>query len=193
MKILATITFILFEMMMQAQQKATFGGGCFWCTEAIFTSLNGVSQVEPGYSGGDVANPTYKEVCAGQTGHAEVIHITFDPEIIAFEDLLEVFFATHDPTTLNRQGADVGTQYRSVVFYHNEDQKRVAEQAIRTLEDEKIFDRPVVTEVAPFNVFYPAENYHHDYFENNPNQPFCQVVIAPKVKKFKKLFKEKVK
>ncbi len=176
-----------------AQETATFGGGCFWCTEAVFDQLKGVSKVESGYSGGDVKNPSYKDVCTGLTGHAEVIQITFDPNIIGFEDLLEVFFATHDPTTLNRQGADVGTQYRSVVFYHNERQKEITELVIKSLDEEHIFDRGIVTEVSPFTEFYAAEDYHQDYFANNASQPYCRAVIVPKMDKFKKLFKEKIK
>jgi len=180
---------------MNAQDKAiaTFGGGCFWCTEAFFDALDGVEKVESGYSGGHVANPTYKEVCSEITGHAEVVQITFDPEKIAFEDLLEVFFATHNPTTLNRQGADVGTQYRSAIFYHDEAQKKKAELVIQALDGEGIFNDPIVTEVTAFNQFYKAEDYHQDYFANNPRQPYCNAVINPKMDKFKKLFKSKLK
>ncbi len=177
----------------QDKAVATFGGGCFWCTEAFFTALDGVGKVESGYSGGQLANPTYKEVCSGLTGHAEVVQITYDRAKIAFEDLLEVFFATHNPTTLNRQGADVGTQYRSVVFYHNEEQKQIAELVIQELDKQKIFNDPIVTEVTAFDKFYVAEDYHQDYFANNPRQPYCNAVINPKMEKFKKLFKEKLK
>lgn len=172
---------------------ATFGGGCFWCTEAIYERVIGVQKVESGYSGGDVANPDYKLVCSGTTGHAEVVQITFDPEKVTFLELLEIFFKTHDPTTLNRQGADVGTQYRSIVLYHNEQQKRTAQQVIQQLNSEHIWKDPIVTQVEPFKVFYPAEDYHQEYYENNPNQGYCRVVITPKVEKFEKIFKEKLK
>ncbi len=177
----------------QEKALATFGGGCFWCTEAIFAALKGVDTVESGYSGGEQANPTYKEVCTGLTGHAEVVQITYDPQQLQFADLLEVFFATHNPTTLNRQGADVGTQYRSVIFYHTDEQKRIAELVIKELGREKIFDDPIVTELSAFQTFYKAEDYHQDYFANNPRQPYCNAVINPKMEKFKKLFKEKLK
>lgn len=184
---------LLFTMTIQAQEVATFGGGCFWCTEAVFAELKGVSKVESGYSGGENANPTYKEICTGLTGHAEVIQITYDPSVLDFEDLLEVFFATHNPTTLNRQGADVGTQYRSVIFYHTPKQKQKSEFIIQALNEQKIFDQSIVTEVSAFDQFYPAEDYHQDYFANNANQPYCRAVIVPKMDKFKKLFKEKLK
>lgn len=174
-------------------EEAILGGGCFWCTEAIFADLKGVSEVESGYSGGTVKNPGYKEVCTGRTGHAEVIKIKYDPEKIAFEKLLEVFFLTHDPTTLNRQGADVGTQYRSVIFYRNEAQKTVAEKTIRALNDAKVYDSPIVTEVSPYTNYYPAEDYHQDYFINNSSQPYCQFVIQPKIEKFKKTFDNLIK
>ena len=174
-------------------QKATLGGGCFWCTEAIFKELKGVTDAVPGYSGGHVKNPSYKEVCTGETGHAEVVQITYDPEKTDFSEILEVFFKTHDPATLNRQGADVGTQYRSVVFYHSPEQKRTAETIIKKLEDEKIYKDPVVTEVTAFDTFYKAEDYHINYFERNKNQPYCQFVVSPKVEKFKKIFREKLK
>jgi peptide-methionine (S)-S-oxide reductase len=177
----------------QDRAIATFGGGCFWCTEAIFSAMKGVEKVESGYSGGQLANPTYKEVCSGLTGHAEVVQITYDPQQVFFEDLLEVFFATHNPTTLNRQGADVGTQYRSVVFYHNGEQKRIAEFVIKELDAQNIFNDPIVTKVTAFEKFYKAEDYHQDYFANNPRQPYCNAVINPKMEKFKKLFKEKLK
>ena len=167
---------------------AVFGGGCFWCTEAIFTELRGIISVAPGYAGGTVVNPTYETVCGGKTGHAEVIKITFDPGQISFNDLLTVFFATHDPTTINRQGADVGTQYRSIVFYVDDDQKRVAEQFIKKLVESDLQGKPVVTEVRPLAQFYEAEDYHHNYFKNNSTQPYCQVIIEPKVQKLEKEF-----
>ncbi|MDP2336299.1 MAG: peptide-methionine (S)-S-oxide reductase MsrA [Bacteroidota bacterium] len=174
-------------------ETATFGGGCFWCTEAIFRSLKGVETVESGYSGGKLKNPTYKEVCTGETGHAEVIHITFDPKIISFRELLEVFWETHDPTTLNRQGADAGTQYRSAIFYHSPDQKDIAEKYKAELNKENVFEKPVVTEITAFDKFYKAENYHQDYFANNRSQSYCQFVIVPKLQKFRKIFKDKLK
>jgi peptide-methionine (S)-S-oxide reductase len=177
----------------QKNETATLGGGCFWCTEAIFKQLKGVISVLPGYSGGTTKNPTYAEVCTGETGHAEVIQVVFDPATISFAEVLEVFFETHDPTTLNRQGADVGTQYRSVVFYHSNEQKEVAEKVIKLLNQEKVYNSPVVTEVTPFRAFYPAEDYHKDYFARNQNQPYCSVVIGPKVEKFKKVFKSRLK
>jgi peptide-methionine (S)-S-oxide reductase len=174
-------------------EHATFGGGCFWCMEAIFERINGVCSVESGYSGGDVKNPTYKQVSTGETGHAEVVEIEFDPEVIGFSDLLEVFFRTHDPTTRNRQGADVGTQYRSIVLYHNEEQRQLAEKAIRELDRAGIWSGPVVTTVEPFKIFYSAEGYHQEYFENNPGQGYCRVVIRPKVEKFEKVFRDILK
>lgn len=170
---------------------ATLGGGCFWCIETLFQDLNGVHGVESGYSGGQVKDPTYREVCSGTTGHAEVIQIKFDPDIIAYEDILEVFFAVHDPTTLNRQGNDVGTQYRSVIYWHDEQQKVMAEKAI--LEASKHWPNPIVTEIAPFSIFYVAEGYHQNYYKDNPYQPYCTFVIAPKVKKFKALYKSRLK
>lgn len=181
------------KMQTSNYDTATFGGGCFWCTEAIFTRLEGVIGVKPGYSGGVTENPTYKEVCTGNTGHAEVIQIEFDPAKVTYYDLLEVFFKTHDPTTLNRQGVDSGTQYRSVVLFHSESQKQEALKAIQELNSEKIWDSPIVTEVVPFEKFYPAEDYHHNYFKYNSNQGYCQMVVMPKVEKFEKLFKEKLK
>jgi peptide-methionine (S)-S-oxide reductase len=174
-------------------QKATLGSGCFWCTEAIFERLNGVKSVVSGYSGGKVENPTYEEVCTGTTGHAEVTQITYDPKVISFDELLEVFWKTHDPTTLNRQGNDVGTQYRSVIFYHNEEQKKLAEKYKEELNKSGAWDKPIVTEISPFTKFYPAEDYHQEYYENNPNQGYCAFVIAPKVEKFEKVFKDKLK
>ncbi len=174
-------------------EKATFGSGCFWCTEAIFEQLEGVIDVVSGYSGGTVPNPTYKQVSSGTTGHAEVCQITFDPEVISYDELLKVFWSTHDPTTLNRQGNDVGTQYRSVIFYHNEKQKELAEQYKRKLDEAKIFPDPIVTEISPFKHFYKAEDYHQNYYELNPDQAYCSFVITPKVEKFKKIFKNKLK
>jgi len=178
---------------MKNQEFATFGGGCFWCTEAIFNELEGVIKVESGYSGGETDFPTYKDICTGTTGHAEVIHITFNPEKVHFSELLDVFFATHNPTTLNRQGADVGTQYRSVVFYHNKTQKVETEKFIQTLELGNIFDDRIVTEITDFDTFYIAEDYHQNYFNNNKNQGYCNAVINPKLIKFRKQFKEKLK
>ena len=172
---------------------ATFGEGCFWCSEAIFSELVGVVKAEPGYSGGSVPSPTYEQVCTDKTGHAEVVQVTFDPAQIAFRDLLEVFFSTHDPTTLNRQGADVGTQYRSVVFFHDAEQKREVEEVIAELTREDVFRDPVVTQVVPFEKFYPAEEYHHDYFRRNPGQGYCQAVIAPKLAKFRAHHKQRLK
>jgi peptide-methionine (S)-S-oxide reductase len=172
---------------------ATFGSGCFWCSEAIFSRLNGVSEVSPGYSGGSTENPTYTEVKTGSTGHAEVIQVAFDPTVISYLQLLEVFFKTHDPTTLNRQGADVGTQYRSVIFYHDEGQKAVAQKVKERLNGAGIWDDPIVTEISPLKTFYVAEDYHHNYFEKNPNQGYCQFVVLPKVKKFEKQFEDLLK
>ena len=174
-------------------ETATLGGGCFWCTEAIFRSLKGVETVESGYSGGKTKNPTYNEVCTGETGHAEVIHITFDPKLISFNELLEVFWKTHDPTTLNRQGADSGTQYRSVVFYHSPEQKETAEKYKSDLNKENVYNQPVVTEISAFDQFYKAENYHQNYFANNRSQGYCQFVIVPKIEKFRKIFNNKLK
>lgn len=174
-------------------EKATFGSGCFWCTEAIFERLNGVIKVESGYSGGKGENPTYEEVCSGKTGYAEVTQIVYNPSVISFDELLEVFWKTHDPTTLNRQGNDVGTQYRSVIFYHNEEQKELAEKYKTELNKSGAWENPIVTEISPFTKFYSAEDYHQDYFNNNPNQGYCAFVIAPKVEKFEKVFKDKLK
>ena len=175
------------------QEIATLGGGCFWCTEAVFKELKGVVKVESGYSGGTVANPTYEDVCTGRTGHAEAIQITFDTDVISYKDILGIFFTVHDPTTLNRQGGDVGTQYRSVIFYHNEEQLEVANQVIQEVNAARIWDAPIVTQVVPFTTFYKAEEYHQDYFKNNPGQSYCRVVIAPKVRKFREHYKEKPK
>lgn len=174
-------------------QTATLGMGCFWCTEAIFQELKGVISVVPGYAGGHVQNPTYEQVCAGNTGHTEVAQITYDPTKISFQEILEVFFKVHDPTTLNRQGNDVGYQYRSVIFYHNQEQKQLAEHFKQKLNDEKIFESPVVTAIEPYTNFYPAEDYHKNYFKLNSNKPYCEMVIKPKVEKFEKIFKEKLK
>jgi peptide-methionine (S)-S-oxide reductase len=167
-------------------EVATLGGGCFWCLEAVYQELEGVEQVVSGYSGGTVARPTYYQVCSGTTGHAEVVQVTFDPTAISFREILEVFFSIHDPTTLNRQGADVGTQYRSAIFYHSPEQRATAEQLIAELNAADIWDAPIVTEVAPLQVFYRAEDYHQNYFLQNPTQPYCRVVVAPKVAKFRK-------
>src|SRR5512135_424859 len=167
-------------------QTATLAGGCFWCLEAVYDQVKGVESVESGYAGGKVANPSYHDVCTGMTGHAEVVQVTFDPDVVSYRDLLNVFFGIHDPTTLNRQGADVGTQYRSAIFYHDDEQKAVAEQAIKDLNGQHIWDRPIVTEVAPFDKFYKAEDYHQEYYANNPFQPYCMAVVAPKVQKFRK-------
>jgi len=173
---------------------ATFANGCFWCTEAIFEQLDGVISAVSGYSGGHVENPTYKQVCTGETGHAECLQIVYDPAKISFDELLEVFWQTHDPTTLNRQGADVGTQYRSGIFYHNAEQKEKAEKYKAELDKSGAFDRPIVTEITPFTKFYPAEDYHQQYFENNENSnPYCRIVIRPKLDKFEKVFKDKLK
>ncbi len=172
---------------------ATFGTGCFWCSEAIFERVKGVKAAVAGYSGGTVENPTYKEVCTGNTGHAEVVQITYDTNVVSYDKLLEIFWKTHDPTTLNRQGADVGTQYRSVIFYHNEAQKEKAEFYKKKLEDEKIWKDPIVTEISPFTNFYKAEDYHQEYYDNNPNQGYCAFVITPKVEKFEKIFKDMLK
>ena len=172
---------------------ATLGGGCFWCTEAVFQDLRGVEKVQSGYSGGHVENPTYEEVCGKGTGHAEVVQVTFDPSVVTFREILEVFFTVHDPTTPNRQGADVGPQYRSAIFYHSPEQKAAAEEVVRDVNERKIWDAPIVTEVAEFSEFYPAESYHDDYFNRNPYQGYCQVVIAPKVAKFRKQYLEMLK
>ena len=174
-------------------ETATFGAGCFWCVEAIFKEAKGVKEVMPGYAGGITENPTYREVCTGKTGHAEVTKIEYDPLIISYHDLLEIFWGIHDPTTLNRQGADIGTQYRSVIFYHNDDQKRTAEFYKEELNRINTFGQPVITEISPLKTFYPAENYHRNYYENNKNQPYCKIVIAPKLDKFRQAFSNKNK
>jgi peptide-methionine (S)-S-oxide reductase len=174
------------------KEVATLAGGCFWCLEATFNEVVGIEKVVSGYTGGNTRNPSYSEVCSGTTGHAETVQLTFDPKSISFEQILRIFFSIHDPTTLNKQGADVGTQYRSAIFYHNEKQKAVAKQVIKELNDAKVWSIPIVTEVAPFHEFYVAEDYHQKYFEKNPEQAYCQMVIAPKLTKFRKqyLFKE---
>lgn len=177
----------------QGKELATLGGGCFWCIEAIFEDIRGVSAAVSGYAGGHVPNPSYKQVCTGTTGHAEVVQVEFDPNVISYRDILEIFFGVHDPTTLNRQGADVGEQYRSVIFYHSPEQKRAAEETIRALGAAKAFRNPIVTQVEPFQEFYPAEDYHQEYFKNNAWQPYCRVVIAPKVSKFRKTHAERLK
>ncbi len=174
-------------------ETATLGSGCFWCTEAVFQQLKGVSSVVSGYSGGHIDNPSYEQVSTGRTGHAEVCQIQFDPDQISYEALLEVFFDTHDPTTLNRQGNDIGTQYRSVIFYHSEKQRETAERVKLELDKSGTWKNPIVTEIVPFKKFYPAEDYHQNYYRNNPNQGYCRVVIAPKLSKFQKVFKLKLK
>ena len=175
------------------KEVATLGGGCFWCLEAVFEELRSVEEVVSGYSGGTVPDPTYEQVCTGTTDHAEVVQVTFDPEAVSFREILEVYFSIHDPTTLNRQGADVGTQYRSVIFYHTPEQKRVAEEVIAQLEEAGIWDDPIVTEVISASAFYAAEDYHQEYFRRNRGQPYCQIVVAPKVAKFRKQHLDKLK
>ena len=172
---------------------ATFGAGCFWCVEAVFQELKGVKSVTSGYSGGSVENPSYQQVCTGTTGHAEVCQIVYDPKVISYDELLEVFWKVHDPTPLNRQGADAGTQYRSVIFYHNEGQKLLARQYKEKLNDAHAFDNSIVTEISQYKNFFKAEDYHHNYYNNNKNQPYCTIVIAPKLEKFEKVFKDKLK
>jgi peptide-methionine (S)-S-oxide reductase len=176
-----------------ATEKATLAGGCFWCLEAVYEQLKGIESVVSGYAGGHVEKPTYEHVCTGTTGHAEVVQITYDPDVVSFRELLDVFFTIHDPTTLNRQGADVGTQYRSAIFYHDEQQKAVAEQAIADITAAKLWADPVVTEVTELDEFYPAEAYHQHYFQRNPQQGYCQFVIAPKVAKFRKQYLDRLK
>jgi peptide-methionine (S)-S-oxide reductase len=177
---------------MQLLETATLGGGCFWCVEAVMLPLRGVERVVSGFSGGHVKNPSYREVCFGRTGHAEVVQVTFDPEQISYADLLHVFFATHDPTSLNRQGADRGEHYRSIILTHDDAQRETAEAVIAELEADEVFDKPIVTQVVSFEAFYPAEAYHQDYFANNPAQPYCQAVIAPKVAKLRKHYLDKL-
>jgi len=174
-------------------EVATFGSGCFWCSEAIFSELEGVVKVEPGYSGGTFPNPTYEEVCTDSTGHAEVAQVTFDPKVISYRELLEVFFSTHDPTTPDRQGADEGTQYRSVIFYHDESQGDEARKIVKELSDDMVFRNPIVTQITPLKAFYPAEDYHREYYKRNPSKAYCQVVIAPKLAKFRVPFQTKLK
>ena len=178
---------------LQGQEAATLAGGCFWCLEAVYDQLRGVTDVVSGYAGGRVRNPSYQDVCAGTTGHAEVVQVTFDPAEISFREILQVFFTVHDPTTLNRQGADVGTQYRSAIFYHSPEQKATAEQVISEINAAKIWSASIVTQVAPFDTFYPAEDYHQEYFARNPTQGYCTVVIAPKVAKFRKQYLSRLK
>ena len=173
-------------------EVATLGAGCFWCVEAVFEQLKGVAKVESGYAGGSVENPKYQQVCTGQTGHAEVCQVYFDPTVISYPEVLEVFFKTHDPTTLNRQGPDTGTQYRSAIFFHDDEQRKIAEQYRAQLDASGTWDNPIVTEIVPFTKFYPAESYHQDYFRLNPGQGYCSMVIQPKVTKFKKEFREKL-
>ncbi|HTS52228.1 MAG TPA: peptide-methionine (S)-S-oxide reductase MsrA [Burkholderiales bacterium] len=175
------------------KEIATLAGGCFWCLEAVYDQMKGVESVESGYMGGHTANPTYTAVCSGETGHAEVVRITFDPKLASYKDLLKVFFVIHDPTTLNRQGNDEGTQYRSAIFYHSAQQKRIAEEVISELSAQRLYDDPIVTEISPAGVFYVAEGYHQEYFQRNPQQPYCQFVVAPKVAKFRKTFLERLK
>ncbi len=177
----------------QETEVTTLGGGCFWCLEAVYLELEGVEKVESGYAGGSVPNPTYEQVCTGATGHAEVVQLTFDPDMVSYREILEVFFTIHDPTTLNRQGADVGTQYRSAIFYHSQEQKRIAEEMIRELDAADVWDSPIVTEVTPASEFYVAEDYHQDYYARNSRQPYCQVVISPKLAKFRKTYQAKLK
>jgi peptide-methionine (S)-S-oxide reductase len=174
-------------------EVATLAGGCFWCLDAVFRGLKGVEQVVSGYAGGTVPNPSYEAVCTGRTGHAEVVQVTFDPAVLSYRDLVEVFFGIHDPTTLNRQGADAGTQYRSAIYYHSPEQEHTAREVIAALERDQVFDAPIVTEVAPASEFYPAEEYHQDYFRRNPGQGYCRAVIAPKVAKFRKEHLERLK
>ncbi len=174
-------------------QLATLGSGCFWCTEAVFLNVKGIESVVSGYTGGNVKNPTYKEICTGLTGHAEVIQVAYNPAIISFENVLEIFWNTHDPTTLNKQGADEGTQYRSAIFYHSEEQKKIALEYKAQLDKSGVYKNPIVTEITPISIFYPAEDYHQNYYALNPNQGYCQYVIRPKIEKFKKQFGDKLK
>jgi peptide-methionine (S)-S-oxide reductase len=175
------------------RETAVLGGGCFWCTEAVFLELRGVRRVESGYAGGSVPNPSYEEVCTGNTGHAEVVRVEFDPTELGYRDLLRIFFTVHDPTTRNRQGADVGTQYRSIVLYSDDEQRRIAEEVVREVTHSKIWRKPIVTEIEPLTAFYPAEEYHRDYFRQNPERSYCQLVIAPKVAKFRKKYTDRLK
>lgn len=202
MKIIIAISFLIFSLSGCAQNKtknmnnkevAVFGAGCFWCVEAVFSELKGVESVTPGYTGGNTTDPTYKDICTGTTNHAEVAKIIFDPMVISFDELLEVFWTTHDPTTLNQQGADHGTQYRSVIYYTSETQKEKATHYKTKLNNSEAWENPIVTEIAALGVFYPAENYHNDYYKNNPDQGYCRMVIQPKVEKFRKVFEDKLK
>lgn len=174
-------------------ETATLAGGCFWCTEAVFKRLKGVSSIEPGYAGGTIENPTYEQVSSGNTGHAEAIQIKFDPKVISFNTILDVFWATHDPTTVNQQGNDYGPQYRSIIFYHDESQKQIAEKSKKELEESKTFGKPIVTKITPFTNFYKAENYHKDYYDNNRQAPYCQIIIDPKIKKLHEKFEKYLK
>lgn len=200
MKNILLICFLALSLKGIAQNKKasnletiTLGGGCYWCVEAVYENLDGVKSVVSGFSGGNVANPTYEEVCTGETGHAEVVQITYDKTVTDINEIFKVFFTVHDPTTLNRQGADVGTQYRSVIFYKNAEQKKAAESIIADLNKAKVYKSPIVTKVEPFKVFYKAEDYHQNYYANNKNQPYCRMVIQPKLEKFEKVFKDKLK
>lgn len=179
--------------MENSKELATFASGCFWCTEAIFSNLKGVERVVSGYAGGDIPHPTYEQVCSGSTNHAEAVQITFDPNVISYEQLLDVFFHTHNPTTMNRQGNDVGTQYRSAVFYHSDEQRVIAENTKKKLNEARVFDDPIVTEIVPFTNFYQAENYHQRYYEENSSKPYCQIVISPKLKHFRERYAELLK
>ena len=181
------------ENVSKSLEVATLSGGCFWCTEAVFDQLKGVVRVESGYSGGNVPDPSYEDVCSGDTGHAESIEVTYDPALISYADLLHIFFTAHDPTTLNRQGADVGTQYRSAIFYHNQEQEKIARQVIMELNDSHVWKKPIVTEVAPYKKFYRAEDYHQQYYANNSRQPYCKIVIEPKIAKLREHYREKLK
>jgi peptide-methionine (S)-S-oxide reductase len=189
---------LIFSLFMADNQEkkseiATFGAGCFWCVEAVFENVKGVEKVVSGYSGGFIKNPAYREVCNGTTGHAEVVQVYFNPDVVSYKELLEIFWMTHDPTTLNKQGADVGTQYRSVIFFHNENQEKLAIQYKKKLNESGIFSKPIVTEISEFKAFYKAEDNHQDYFKNNSDQPYCQIVIVPKIEKFKMIFGGKLK
>ncbi|MCG8701520.1 MAG: peptide-methionine (S)-S-oxide reductase MsrA [Bacteroidales bacterium] len=191
--ILAIVLLNSTYIMSNNKETATLGAGCFWCVEAIFDQVKGVESAESGYSGGHIVNPTYKEVCAGNTGHAEVVQVVFDPEVISYAKILEIFFKTHDPTTLNRQGNDVGTQYRSAIFYHSEEQKQIAQEIKTNLGSAEIWKNDIVTEIVPFENYYPAENYHQEYYQANKEQPYCNFVITPKFEKFKKVFGDYMK
>jgi peptide-methionine (S)-S-oxide reductase len=184
---------IIMQQIIPSKEIATLAGGCFWCLEAVYRDLKGVLEVESGYAGGSVPHPTYKQVCSDTTGHAEVVKITYDPSVISFRELVEVFFTIHDPTTLNRQGADIGSQYRSVIFYHNAEQETIARQVIGQMEAERLWPNPIVTDVVPIDAYYPAEAYHQNYFANNPGQGYCRAVIAPKVAKFRHKYIQKLK